>query len=78
MFQWGYGVGLLMVGGGGGQFLGRIGGIGLLPERIVVKRAVGQIPGGQTRIRRGIVFLRLGLFVAVRKTRLPGLRIGLL
>lgn len=67
-----------MVGEGGGQFLGQIREIGSLLRRIVMRMVVGQILVGQTRIRKGIVSLRLGSFVVIKKIRLLGLRIGLL
>lgn len=76
MFRWGCGVDLLMVGGGGGQFLGQIGGTGLLLGRIVMRRVVGRILGDRTHTHREIIFLHLDLFGVTRKIRLPGLRIG--
>lgn len=78
MFRWGCGVDLLTVGGGGGQFLGQIGGIGLLLGRIVMRRVVGRIQVGRIHTHREIVFLRPDLFVVIRRIRLLGLRIGLL
>lgn len=78
MFRWGCGVGLLMAGGEGGQFLGQTGGIGLLLGRIAVRRGVGRIRVGRIRTRREIVFLRPDLFVVIRRILLLGLRIGLL
>lgn len=69
-----------MEGGGEGRFLGRIVEIGLLLGRIGLRRGVEQILGGQIHIRRGIVFLSLGLFGLVRSLRRLGqclwLRIG--
>lgn len=44
-----------------GRFLGRIVGIGWLLGRIVLKMGVELILEDQIRIRRGIVFLCLGL-----------------
>lgn len=61
-----------MVGVGVGRFLDRIAGIGWLLGRIGSRMAVEQFLGGQTRIRRVIVFLRLGLFVIVRSLVLLG------
>lgn len=78
MFRLGCGVGPLMAVGGGGQSLGRTGGIGLLLGRSVGRMVVGQILGGQIHIRRVIIFLHLGLFGAVRMIRLLELRRGLL
>lgn len=53
-------VGLLMVGGVGGQFLGRREGIELRLGKIELKMVVGRILVDQIRIRTGIVFLNLG------------------
>lgn len=66
MWWWGIEVGLLMVGGVVGRFLGRIGGIGLLLGKIGLRRVAGRTLVGQIRIRMVIVFLSLGLFGPVR------------
>ncbi len=64
--------GLLMEGGGEGQFLGRREGRGLQRGKTGVRRAVGLTLGGQSRIHRVRVFHGLGLFEEVRKKQWPG------
>lgn len=78
MFQWGCGVDLLREGEEGGQFLSRRVRIGLLLGRSVEKKVVGQILVGRSHIRMGIIFLRLGLFVVIKRIRLLELGIELL
>lgn len=60
-------VGYLRGGVEGGRFLGQIIEIKLQLGKIVMKRAVVLILGGQSHTRMEIVFLHLGLFEEVKK-----------
>lgn len=55
-----------MEGGVEVQFLGQIAGIGLPPERSVLRMGVGLIRVGQSHIHKGKVFLSQGLSGVVK------------